>query len=291
MVDAPLERTRLGDKMKVEEVKICVLRIEGTNCEEETFRAFKHLGADPEKVHLKQLIGGSTDQKRRDLQDFQILVLPGGFSSGDYVRAGAIFASRIKSRLKEDLKRFVLEEKPVLGICNGFQILVEMGLLPGFEEVMTGEPQAALATNGSGRFECFPTLLKHENDGDCVFTHGLDSGEVVLFPSAHAEGNLKFPSGEEIEFIQRLEENNQIVFKYVDPGGEYAGYPWNPNGSLDNIAGICNPAGNVMGLMPHPERVFFRNTHPDWTRDERGPDSEGDGRVIFESVLEYATGL
>lgn len=273
--------------MNVEELKVCVLRIEGTNCEDETYRAFKELGADPERVHLKQLIGESIREKKRHLQDFQVLVLPGGFSSGDYVRAGAIFASRIKSRLKEELRLFVEEEKAVLGICNGFQILVEMGLLPGFEQVMTEEPEAALATNVSGRFECFPTLLKHENGGDCVFTHGLDPGEVVLFPSAHAEGNLKFPGGEEREYIKKLEENDQIVFKYVDPEGSYAGYPWNPNGSMDNIAGICNPAGNVMGLMPHPERVFYRNTHPDWTRSGEDPGSEGDGRVIFESVLEY----
>ncbi len=274
--------------MNVDEIKVCVLRIEGTNCEEEAYNAFKMLGADPEKVHLKQLIGDCSPSMRRDLDDYHILMFPGGFSAGDYVRAGAIFAARIRSGLGPEVENFVSSGRPVLGVCNGFQILVELGLLPSFDEIMSEEPRSALYTNDSGRFECRPTYLKHENHGRCVFTTLLPRGEIVLFPSAHAEGNLRFPSESEAEMVQRLEENDQIVFRYVDAEGAYAGYPWCPSGTIANIAGICNPEGNVLGLMPHPERVMFRYQHPDWTR-EQDPNAPGDGRVIFASALDHVS--
>jgi len=277
--------------VRVDEVRVCVLRIEGTNCEDETHQAFARLGASPEKVHLKQISGDAPNALRRDLEEYHVLALPGGFSSGDYVRAGAIFAARMKSSVESDLRCFVEAGKPVMGICNGFQILVELGLLPALDGVMDEHPQAALSTNESGRFECIPTLLRHENRGNCIFTRNLKRGEVVMFPSAHAEGNLKFPRGTEGEIIDRLEENDQLVFKYVDREGESGGYPWNPNGSLDDIAGICNPQGNVMGLMPHPERVFYRYSHPDWTRDSKDPMGAGDGRAVFESALSYVTSI
>lgn len=273
--------------MRREEIRVCVLRIEGTNCEDETFDAFRSVGASPEQVHLKQLCGQAPAPMRRHLEDYHLLALPGGFSAGDYVRAGAIFAARIRSRLEKDLASFVAEGRPVLGICNGFQILVELGLLPALEGAMDAGPQAALSTNLSGRFECFPTLLRHESRGRCAFTSGIESGRIVLFPSAHAEGNLRFPQGREERIVDMLAEDDQIVFRYVNPEGEYAGYPWNPNGSVGNIAGICNPDGNVLGLMPHPERVFYRCTHPDWTRSMEDPLGPGDGRALFESAVEY----
>lgn len=275
--------------MKLEDIRVCVLRIEGTNCEEEAYNAFKLLGAQPEKVHLKQLIGQAPADLKRDLDDYQVLMFPGGFSAGDYVRAGAIFAARMKSHLAPDLENFVSSGRPVLGVCNGFQILVELGLLPSFDEVISEEPQSALYTNVSGRFECRPSYLKHENHGKSVFTSLLPRGEVVMFPCAHAEGNLRFPSERELEIVRRLEENDQIVFRYVDPDGEYADYPWCPNGAVNNIAGICNPDGNVLGLMPHPERVMFRYQHPDWTRTGGDPNAPGDGRVVFRSVLDHVS--
>jgi len=273
--------------MKASKVRVCVLRIEGTNCEEESYQAFRRLGTKPEKVHLKQLTGTDVSpEERRSLSDFQILVLPGGFSAGDYVRAGAIFAARLKSRLSKDLVDFVKEGKPVLGICNGFQVLVEVGLLPALSSVMSEGPEAVLGTNDSARFECRPTLLKKVNRGSCVFTSKIPPERISLFPSAHAEGKLMFPLELSKDVVRRLDENDQIVFKYVDPEGNTAGYPWCPNGATDNIAGICNRDGNVFGLMPHPERVFFRFTHPDWTRQ---PDGPGDGRAVFESVVDYVT--
>lgn len=271
--------------MKASDARVCVLMIEGTNCEEESYRCFKRLGAKPEKIHLKQLTGTDvTSDERRSLFDYQLLVLPGGFSAGDYVRAGAIFAARLRSRLSKDLVEFVREGKPVLGICNGFQILVEAGLLPAMSGVMSEVPEAVLGTNDSARFECRPTLLKKVDRGNCVFVSRIPGDRICQIPSAHAEGKLMFPVDSAKRIVKELEENDQIVFKYVDPDGDFAGYPWCPNGSTDNIAGLCNREGNVFGLMPHPERVFFRYTHPDWTRN---PDGDGDGRAVFESVLEY----
>lgn len=273
--------------MKASQVKVCVLRIEGTNCEEEMHLSFKRLGARPEKVHLKQLTGADVSQEeKRSLSDYHILALPGGFSAGDYVRAGAIMAARMKSKLSKDLVDFIRSGKPVLGVCNGFQILVETGLLPAMSGIMSEYPEAVLGTNDSGRFECRPTLLKRVDRGSCAFTSRIPSDKISLIPSAHAEGKLVFPIDRSKRIVQELEENDQIVFKYVDPEGALAGYPWCPNGATDNIAGICNREGNVFGLMPHPERVFFRFTHPDWTRQ---PDGPGDGRAVFESVMEYAT--
>ena len=273
--------------MKVSDARVCVLIIEGTNCEEESYLCFKRLGAKPEKVHLKQLTGTDvTSDERRRLSDYQLLVLPGGFSAGDYVRAGVIFAARLRSRLSDDLVDFVREGKPVLGICNGFQILVEAGLLPAMSGVMAEVPEAVLGTNDSARFECRPTLLRKVNRGSCVFTSRIPEDRICQIPSAHAEGKLMFPLDRTKKVVRELEDNDQVVFKYVDPEGRFAGYPWCPNGSTENIAGLCNRDGNVFGMMPHPERVFFRYTHSDWTRN---PDGNGDGRAVFESVLEYVS--
>jgi len=267
----------------MKDVKVCVLRIEGTNCEDEAAQAFASVGASPEKVHLKQLLSQCPSDLKRDLGSYDILMLPGGFSAGDYVRAGAIFAARMKSGLKKDIVRFVEDGKPVIGVCNGFQILVELGLLPAMDGTMSEAPEAALYTNDSGRFECRPTLLKQEKRGKSVFTSQIPKGSVVMYPSAHAEGKLMFPRAQQKKMLERLLENDQVVFRYVDPDGEHAGYPWCPNGSLHNIAGICNPAGNVLGMMPHPERVLKRETHPDWTRVKWKED--GDGLSIFRSAV------
>jgi phosphoribosylformylglycinamidine synthase len=276
-----------GVKVRAEDINVCVLRIEGTNCEQEMFDSFARLGTKPEFVHLKQLTSSDIhEDEKRKLSNYQILMIPGGFSSGDYIRAGAIFAARMKSKLKDQLVDFVKEGYAIGGICNGFQVLVELGLLPAFGKVMSEHPEAVLATNESDRFECRPALLKHENSGKCAFTNKLPKEKVMIAPCAHAEGKFLFPSEKEKELLKQLIDNDQIVFRYVDDNGDYAGYPWNPNGALYNIAGICNEAGNVFGMMPHPERVFYKYTHPDWMR-ENAHDWEGDGKAVFESVVEY----
>ncbi len=270
--------------MKREDIKAGVLRIEGTNCEEESHLAFKRLGAKAEKVHLKQVLKEDVNaDEERSLHDYDILMIPGGFSAGDYIRAGAIFGARMKSRLGEELEKFVEAGKPVLGVCNGFQVLVEIGLLPAIDEVMSDVPKAALETNDSNKFECRPSLLNVDESTKCVFTRKYEEGETVLYPSAHKEG--KFVLSDDLS-VSALEQNDQIVFRYTSPEGKKPGYPWNPNGSLDDIAGICNPEGTVLGLMPHPERVFNAHTNPDWAKDGL-EESRGDGRLLFESVLEY----
>lgn len=273
--------------MKIHEIKVGILRIEGTNCEQESFYAFQRLGVHPEFVHLKQLLGIDCNaDEKRDVFSYHCLMIPGGFSAGDYIRAGAIFAARIKSKLQKKLTDFVKQEYPLLGVCNGFQILIELGLLPGINEIVSPIPKACLYLNDSNRFECRPTLLKHENKGTCVFTSRIPRNDIRLIPSAHAEGRLLFPLDDQQKYLDKLEENDQIVFRYVDPEGKYAEYPWNPNGSLSNIAGICNFQGNVFGMMPHPERTFYRHQHPNWTRTELADDM-GDGQAVFASVVDY----
>jgi len=273
--------------LKKKDIRVAILRIEGTNCEQESYDAFRRLGANPEFVHLKQLLHIDCDKdEKRDVFDYQCIMIPGGFSSGDYIRAGAIFAARIKSKLKKDLEKFVKQEYPILGICNGFQVLTELGLLPGIDVLMQDVPNACLSINDSNRFECRPTLLKHENNGKCVFTSKIPKNDIRLIPSAHAEGKLLFPLDKQEKYLKKLEEQDQIVFRYVNPDGNYAGYPWNPNGSISNLAGICNSIGNVFGMMPHPERTFYQHQHPDWSRNGL-KDDVGDGRAVFESVLDY----
>lgn len=264
----------------MKDAKVCVLRIEGTNCEDETAEAFRMVGAVPELVHLNQMNSSASADLKRSLEDYDILVLPGGSSAGDYVRGGALFAARIKNIIGPQLKKFVEDEKPVIGICNGFQILVELGLLPGLDGVMSETPTAALYTNDSGRFECRPTVLRNENRGNCKFVSEIPKKGLVMFPVAHGEGKLV---SDDPDFVNKLEGNDQIVFRYVKPDGSDAKYPWNPSGSLSDIAGICNPAGNVMGIMPHPERVMTSYTCPDWTRNV-GPE-EGDGMLFFRSII------
>ena len=271
------------------DIKVAVLRIEGTNNEQEMYDAFEALGAQPELVHLNQLVKPNLPQaERRKLSDYHALMLPGGFSAGDYIRAGAIYAARMKAAIPKDIEEFVAAEKPIGGMCNGFQILVELGLLPGRGAKLPIFPDAVLNRNDSALFECRPTLLKHENRGKCVFTRKLPHKEVRMIPSAHAEGKYMVPSAEQEKLLRALWDNDQVVFTYTDPDGGKAGYPWSPSGSTEGIAGITNEMGTVFGMMPHPERVFHRYQHPDWTRDTKHkPDGAGDGRAVFESVLEY----
>jgi phosphoribosylformylglycinamidine synthase I len=273
--------------VKISDIRVAILRIEGTNCEQESYDAFKRLGTNPEMVHLKQLLHiDCNNSEKRDVFDYQCIMIPGGFSAGDYIRAGAIFAARIKSKLQKHLKDFVNLEYPVLGVCNGFQILIELGLLPGIKSLISSVSESCLSINDSNKFECRPTLLRHENHGNCIFTSKIPKGDIRLIPSAHAEGKLIFPLENQDYYLKKLAENDQIAFRYVDFEGNENDYPWNPNGSISSIAGICNCAGNVFGMMPHPERAFFKYQHSDWTR-EGLKSMVGDGRAIFESVIDY----
>jgi phosphoribosylformylglycinamidine synthase subunit PurQ / glutaminase len=269
-----------------DQLRIALLSIEGTNNDEELLAALRALGVLAEVVQLKQLEGRDVQRsQRRDLFDFRVLFFPGGFSAGDYVRAGAIFAARVRAALGASLEEFVRAGHMVGGICNGFQVLTELGLLPGRADGRLGKPQAALMTNDSGHHECRPTFLRWEG-GRFGPLQSLPSGERYLIPSSHGEGKLVL-SEEPGARLEDLERNGQILFRYVRPDGEPATYPWNPNGSIGDIAAITNPMGNVFGIMPHPERSFYRIQHPDWTRSGR-PEGPGDGHLFLESIVQYA---
>lgn len=248
--------------------KVLILRTAGTNCDAETEVAFQLAGAETALVHIQRLISGAVD-----LADYQILALPGGFSYGDDIAAGILLAVEMKHKLRAVLRGFVDAGKLIIGICNGFQVLVRTGLLPGGEGSEL-QQQATLAMNTSSKFECRWVTLAPEA-GPCVFTEGLN-GSVYL-PVAHAEGRFTAPAA----VLSEVERRGQVVFRYA--GGHY---PNNPNGSDGDIAGLCDPSGRVFGLMPHPERYLTKWNHPRWTR-ESGLGDEGDGLAIFRNGVEY----
>jgi phosphoribosylformylglycinamidine synthase subunit PurQ / glutaminase len=265
--------------------RVAILLIEGTNCDAELRVALRALGTRAELVHLKQFEGRDVGPKdRRRLEDFDALFVPGGFSGGDYVRAGAIFAARVRSAIGPELEEFVRGGHLLGGICNGFQVVVELGLLPGRPGGRLGPPDAALMTNDSGHFECRPTYVAWDG-GAFPPLRELERGARFLFPSAHAEGKLVL-AGDGPARLRGLAENGQVLFRWVAPDGSEAGYPWNPNGSEGHVAGLTNPEGNVFGLMPHPERAFFRDQSPDWTRNG-GARGFGDGHRFLEAVVRH----
>jgi phosphoribosylformylglycinamidine synthase len=258
-------------------VKACVIRTAGTNCDKETAFAFLKAGAEPELVHVNSLVS-----KEKDLRDYSILAFPGGFSYGDDVASGKIFANELRCKLSDDLRRFIDEGKLIIGICNGFQILVKSVLLPGGG---TLEQETSLIINDSGKFEDRWVYLKSKKSEvksqKCVWTKNLP--EIIYLPVAHGEG--KFVTKDKA-VLGRLKRNGQIVFCYCDEAGKLAGYPANPNGSTDNIAGICDESGRILGLMPHPERHVLFTQHPRWTSMKKFP--AGDGLQIFKNGVEYA---
>jgi phosphoribosylformylglycinamidine synthase I len=252
--------------------KVLVLRTAGSNCDQETKYAFEYVGARADMVHINRLVSGEVK-----LDDYQILAIPGGFTYGDDISAGKILANELKCKLAAALLRFHQQEKLIIGICNGFQVLVKAGLLPlvdlGAEQLVT------LTNNDSGKLEDRWTFLR-VNKSPCVFTYNLKS--QVYFPVAHAEGKF-VPRNTKV--LDVLKKNGQIVFQYVAPNGGKPAYPYNPSGTVDDIAGICDPSGRVLGLMPHPERHFDPTNHPGWTRI--GLAQEGDGVQIFRNAVDY----
>lgn len=239
-------------------VRVIILRTAGTNCDEETKFAFEKLGCRAELLHINRLRSNP-----QNLRKYAILVIPGGFSYGDDIAAGKILANELKQCLKEELLRFIEEGKLILGICNGFQVLVKAGFLPGNKELIQ---EASLVLNESARFEdrwVYLRKFKTKDSGKnkCIWTEGLE--EMFYLPVAHAEGRF-VPKDHRL--LEKLKKNGQIVFQYTDPQGNLLGYPWNPNGSIENIAGICDSTGRIFGLMPHPERYIFVEQHPRWQR-------------------------
>lgn len=249
--------------------KVCVLRSAGTNCDQETAAAFTLAGASAELLHINTLVSNE-----RNLDNFHILALPGGFSYGDDVASGKIFANELRFKLADSLRKFIADGKLIIGICNGFQILVKSGLLPGN---VNFNQTTSLIINDSGKFESRWVYLK-PNGSNCVWTKGVE--DIIYLPVAHGEGKFVVANK---QVLNRLKNNRQIVFQYVDAAGNYSGYPDNPNGSLENIAGICDETGRVFGLMPHPERHICAGQHPQ--KDQLK--NKVDGLGVFKNGVNF----
>jgi phosphoribosylformylglycinamidine synthase I len=253
-------------------VKVLVLRAPGTNCDAETVFAFQQAGAETSLVHVNRLI-----RREGRLTDYQVLAIPGGFTYGDDIAAGKILANELKVKLGDDIMRFIESGGLILGICNGFQVLVKAGFLP--EPSGNGSPRMTLAINDSGRFECRWVHLQVNQKSPCVFTQGMES---LYIPVAHGEGKV-------VAEPDLLPELN-VVVRYADEAGDTrVGYPHNPNGSMDNIAGICDASGRIFALMPHPERHILGIQHPWWTR--LGIQPHGDGFPVFQNAVKWAQKL
>jgi len=254
-------------------VKVLILRTAGTNCDEETAFAFRLAGAETTKLHINAL--------RKDpgrLAQFHVLAIPGGFSYGDDLGAGTVLANEMKTLLRPALDEFIDSGKLIIGICNGFQVLVKTGLLPGLKR---WEQESTLTINDSGKFEDRWTYLR-ASPSNCVL---VEKDDFIYAPVAHAEGKF-VPRDEKV--LSAMRENGQIVLRYTNAEGDTgAGYPCNPNGAVDDIAGVCDPTGRILGMMPHPERHCLPIHHPRWQRE--GLKEKGDGLRIFERAMKYAT--
>jgi phosphoribosylformylglycinamidine synthase len=256
----------------------------GLNCDLETAHAFELAGATAQRVHINALIAGDVT-----LDEFQILAFGGGFSWGDDHGAGVVQALRLKTNLGDQLLAFVAAQKLVIGICNGFQTLVNLGLLPGIDGDYTRR-SVALTNNDCGNFRDQWVNLTVDADSPCVFTRGIDAIEL---PVRHGEG--KFYT--DAETLGVLTKTHQVSMRYALPDGQPAGgvFPHNPNGSLGDIAGICDPTGRIFGLMPHPEAYNHITNHPDWTRTREremrgrsdGEQGVGQGIRIFKNAVDY----
>lgn len=251
--------------------RVCILRTDGTNCDEETAFAFEKAGGSSQRVHVNEFRSGA-----RSFMDYDILAIPGGFSYGDDVGAGAILANELISFLCDDLQAFKEAGRLIIGICNGFQVLVRTGLLPLGR---MGEPAAALTTNDSGHFEARWVKLEVFYDSPCVFTADL-TGDVLHLPVAHGEG--KFVARGAV--LKELHEKRLAPLRYHDQGHPATRYPQNPNGSLQAIAGVCDPTGRIFGLMPHPERFVEETQAENWRRFDYG---KPHGLAIFENAVEF----
>jgi phosphoribosylformylglycinamidine synthase I len=256
-------------------VKTLILRTAGTNCDQETAHAFELAGAQCDFVHINRIL-----ENKSLLENYAIAAFPGGFSYGDDIAAGKILANQIMNHLRDAMAKFLAAGKPVIGICNGFQVLVKTELLPGSSGRNAGQT-CTLTNNDSGRFIDRWVHLA-VSSSKCIWTKGLEPFEL---PIAHGEG--KFVPGSDA-VRKQLWENQQVALVYARPDGNAAHgeEPWNPNGSVDDIAGVCDSSGLVFGLMPHPERFVDPTQHYAWTR--RGKlDRPGAGLAVFRNAVEF----
>lgn len=256
--------------------RVLTIITDGINCNKENGRAFELAGAYNEEVHLNLLLDGS-----RSLKEFDILSFSGGFSYGDDVKSGKIFSLKLM-KLREDIERFLEDKKLMIGICNGFQVLTTLGIIP---YNTPGKPEISLYWNDSARFECrWVDLLIPENVSS-PWLKGLN-GKKIRVQAAHAEGKI---TSESESVIDQLFEKDLVAFRYADSSGKPTEeYPFNPNGSPKGIAGLINITGNVLGMMPHPERNCEKFHHPDFRN--LSEDEGNDGLIIFKNAVEYFRG-
>lgn len=248
--------------------KALVLKAPGTNCDLETVYALESVGFDVFLFHINKVI-----QEKVKLSEFSLIVIPGGFSFGDYISAGKIFAVEIIHQLQGEVRNFILKnDRFVIGICNGFQVLVKLGLLPepDFKQRVT------LTNNDSGKFECRWVCLRTNKNNPSVLR---ELPSVIQLPVAHAEGKFFAPE----EVLSDIVSSNQILFQYSDSDGNVVNnYPLNPNGSMKSIAGITDKTGNIIGLMPHPERFISIHQYPVFR--EYNDKIVPFGRLFFEKI-------
>jgi phosphoribosylformylglycinamidine synthase len=264
----------MGDKPR-----ILIVTGYGLNCEEESAFAWECAGAAPARVHLHDLI-----ERPARLHDFAGLMFIGGFSFGDHMGSGHVMAARLRHRLRGDLERFIAGGRLILGVCNGFQIMVKLGLLPGLDGDHFTQ-RLALMQNEGGAFQNFWVTLRFEPRSPCVFTRGLDRMDL---PIRHGEGKIFTPDG---ALLDRIEAEGGVACRYADPatGEPAAAFPHNPNGSLRAIAGLSDPTGRIFGLMPHPEAYLHPENHPQWVRqrlDGTLPPA-GLGLRLFENAVRF----
>ncbi len=259
--------------------KVLIITGYGVNCEAESAHAWKVAGADPHLMHLNDLL-----EKPDSLNDFQALMFIGGFSYGDHMSSGHVFARRVRHHLKDQLEKFVRDEKLIMGVCNGFQVMTKMGLLPA-QDGRLFEPSVSLLQNDCGRFQNYWVELAFEPSSPCVFTRGL---ERLSLPIRHGEGKFY---AHDSNVLKKIEDLNCVACRYSDPqsGAPSMDYPHNPNGSQNAIAGICDPSGRIFGMMPHPEAYLFPENHPNWDMQKlQGelPD-HGLGALLFKNAVDH----
>jgi len=285
----------------IETPQVAVLTGFGINCDLETMAVFEMAGATAHRVHVNQLVNGVLN-----LEDYHILAIPGGFSFGDHLGSGRLLGNRLRFGLRQQVRDFVKSGKPVIGICNGFQVLVKMGLLPGDDEVSL-QQSASLTLNDSGHYEDRWVTLEFNHESPCIWTKGLMR---MRTPVRHGEGKFVTPSQ---ELLDQWHSAGQLVCRYIDPNEQYpsAGdkalpYPLCPNASMRNIAGVCDPSGLVYGMMPHPEANHSQWLGATWTReggrtgaDHTSPTNshsrdiatavagQGEGMAMFRNAVEY----
>lgn len=257
--------------------KVIIITGYGVNCEAESFYAWKLAGAKPSLVHINDLLI-NPDQ----ILHYNIIMFIGGFSYGDHMTSGHVFAQRIKQHMQESLSKFISQGKLILGICNGFQVMTKIGLLPGLNNEFFTQ-KVSLIQNDCGSFQNFWVNIKENKKSPCVFTKDINT---VSLPIRHGEGKL-FTLEKNI--IKEIEKNNCVPVRYVDANDlPTQDFPNNPNGSINAIAGLCNPSGRIFGMMPHPEAYLFPENYPHWDMQKvkmNLPD-HGLGLLFFRNAIQ-----